>query len=90
MHDTIPLTDADCRRADAIWAEYQKQHDISALRGQAAGIDPHTGEVFFGRSAGDITRRLDGEGRYRPVVVFRVGYPYYARIRGGRRWSPGA
>ena len=33
-------TEADSRNAKRIWAEYQKQHDITERIGQTAGIDP--------------------------------------------------
>jgi predicted aspartyl protease len=86
---TAIFTEADTERAMAIWAEYQKTHDLSGYYGQAAGVDPHTGEVFIGgRTAGDIIDRLLAEGRWRPLVFWRVGFPYYGRIRGVRRWSP--
>ena len=89
MQTTI-FSEADTERAMAIWEEHQKTHDLSAFHEQAAGVDPFTGEVFVGgRFAGDLIDRLRAEGRWRPLVVFRVGYPYYARARGGRRWSKG-
>ena len=85
MPATDTLSDADCERARRIWAEYQQTQDVTAHRGQAVGIDPQSGEVFFGESAGDIMRRLEAEGRFRVLYVVRVGYPYYARLRHGVR-----
>jgi hypothetical protein len=84
------FTQADLERAQAVWDEYQKTHDLSAQHGQAAGVDPHTGEVFIGgRTTGELIDRLLAEGRWRPLVVWRVGFPYYGRMRGARRWSTG-
>ena len=84
---TEVFSQLDQEQAEAIWADYQTSHDLSALMGQAAGVDPRTGEVFFGRTAGEIIDRLRGEGQWRPLFVFRVGRPYYARLRGRRLWS---
>jgi len=85
MPITGTQTDADCERARRYWAEYQQTHDVSVHHGQAVGIDPQSGEVFFGESAGDIMRRLDTEGRFRVLYVVRVGFPYYGRMRHGVR-----
>ena len=85
MTGTETWTDADTRAADAAWAEYQRTHDVTALDGKAVGIDPHTGEVYFGDWATDIWRQLDAEGRPRPLLITRVGRPAYGRFRLGRR-----
>jgi hypothetical protein len=77
-------TDADTVRAKEIWAEYQHQHDISARKGQAVGIDPVSGRVWFGESGLDIKRQMVAEGIDRPFYCVRVGYDYYLR-KGGRR-----
>ena len=37
----------DLERAKQIWAEYQKQHDVSDRVGQTAGIDPVRGRVWI-------------------------------------------
>lgn len=86
--ETETLTEADVQRAEAIWAEYQKTHDVSGLKGEAVGVDPHTGEVYFGRSSSVIQGTLRADGRWRPLVYWRVGFPYYRREGGPRRWSP--
>ena len=39
-------TEADSRNAKRIWAEYQKQHDITERIGQTAGIDPIFGSCY--------------------------------------------
>jgi hypothetical protein len=81
---TMKLTDADTRQAMKFWEEYQKQHDLSDRKGQAAGIDPKTGRVWFGQSMIDIARELDRQGLDVPLLFIRVGLPYYMR-KGGRR-----
>lgn len=71
-------------RALKIWAEYQKKHDVSNRIGQAVGIDPKSGRIWFGESALDIVRQMDAEGAFTPFYCVRVGYDYYLR-KGGHR-----
>ena len=78
------MTDADVRKAEQIWAEYQKQHDVSDRKGQAAGIDPVSRRVWFGESIVDITDQLEAEGIVTPLYFVRVGYDYFYR-KGGHR-----
>lgn len=66
------MTDADVRKAEQIWAEYQKQHDVSDRNGQAVGIDPVSGRVCFGESIEDIANQLEAEGIAIPALL-RVG-----------------
>jgi hypothetical protein len=70
-------SDADSSKAQQIWADYQKQHDVSGLSGQSVGIDPHSGGVWFGESAQDIVNQLSQQGALRPLLFLRVGKPYY-------------
>ena len=80
----LPKMDVDIDEAKRIWAEYEQTHDLTGHEPQeAVGIDPKTGEVFFGQSAKDITLRLLAERRNRPLYFRRVGSPYYGRK--GRR-----
>ncbi len=72
-------TEADTARAKEIWAEYQKQHDVSDGKGQAVGIDPVSGRVWFGKSATDIWRQMEVEGTESSLYFVRVGYDYYGR-----------
>lgn len=72
-------TDADSTRALEIWAEYQRHHDVSARTGQAVGIDPVSGQVWFGRTAKDIWKQMDQEGIDAPIYCLRVGSRYYGR-----------
>ena len=78
---TATLSASDVARAKEIWAEYQKQHDVSARKGQAVGIDPGSGRVWFGESALDIRKQMDAEGVDVPLYVLRIGYDYYLRKR---------
>jgi hypothetical protein len=77
-------TEQDTARAIGFWAEYKRQHDVSARIGKAVGIDPVTGRVWFGESALDVVNRMKGEGIDRPLYFLRVGYDYYLR-KGGHR-----
>jgi len=74
----------DTARAREIWAEYQRQHDVSDRMGQAVGIDPVSGRIWFGRKALDIARQMRAEGIDRPFYCVRVGSDVYGR-KGGRR-----
>jgi hypothetical protein len=78
------MSDADLDRAELIWAEYQRTHDLSGRVGQAVGIDPISGRVWFGESALDIVSQCRAEGIAAPLFFARVGYPTYLR-KGGRR-----
>ena len=77
-------TEADTKRACQIWADYQREHDLTGSAGQAVGIDPASGQVWFGASAKDIVLRLESQGIHTPLFFLRVGQDYYAR-KGGRR-----
>lgn len=83
--DVIARIETDTSRALQFWADYQREHDVSDRKGQAVGIDPHTGRIWFGQSAKDIIFQQLAEGCCRPHLVLRVGYPYYWRKRGRRR-----
>jgi hypothetical protein len=52
--------------------------------GQAVGIDPTSGKVWFGQSSLDIWERQQAAGDESPLYVIRVGKTYYGR-RGGAR-----
>ena len=81
---TATLSADDVARAKQIWADYQKQHDVSARKGQAVGIDPASGRIWFGESGIDIFRQMETEGTITPLFLMRVGYEYYLR-KGGHR-----
>lgn len=77
-------TEADTARAGQIWADYQRANDVTGRIGQAVGIDPASGRVWFGHSAKDIVLRLEAEGVVAPLFFLRVGQDYYGRKRGRR------
>ena len=75
-------TEADSRNAKRIWAEYQKQHDITERIGQTAGIDPKSGRIWFGESIIEIVEHRRAEGLTSPLFFQRVGFKAYFR-KGG-------
>jgi hypothetical protein len=81
MTEQSPL---DVERAQAIWREYVACHDLAKLTDRAAGIDPVSGQIWFGESASEIYCRLKAEGREVPLFFVRVGHETYWR-KGGRR-----
>ena len=80
----VELTKSDTERAQQIWAEYSSHSDLSGRLGQAAGIDPVSGRIWFGESASDIVRQMDSSGEFTPLYFIRVGEDWYFR-KGGRR-----
>lgn len=80
---TAHLSNADVAKAQQIWDEYSRLHDVSDRKGEAAGIDPHSGRIWFGESAKDIVSRMDAADEFRPLFFVRIGYPTYLR-KGGR------
>jgi hypothetical protein len=84
---TINLSSWSDERIEAAirsWDEYQKAHDVTELKGQAAGIDPETGDVWFGADITDIVKQREAQGLSSPLFFVRVGYPTYYR-KGRRR-----
>lgn len=84
MTHTTTWTDADTAVAKQIWEQYQQEHDVSNRRGQAVGIDPQTGEVWFGKSAVDIVVERQNLGLTSLLFFERVGFRTYLR-KGARR-----
>lgn len=80
---TPTWTESDTATAKRIWAEYQQTHNVSARRGQAAGIDPRTGEVWFGEDAVEIHHQRQALGLKGQLFFERVGFETY--LRKGRR-----
>ena len=72
-------TEQDTERALRAWEEYQRHHDVSSQQGQAVGIDPDTGRVWFGASAGAIRKELDAGNINARLLFLRVGSRYYWR-----------
>ena len=85
---TEVVSEFDVEKATQVWAEYQLTHDLTNRKGEAVGVDPISGDVFFGRSAGEIIDKLRAEGRFRMLMYWRIGYPWYSRARGVRRLPP--
>ncbi|HBI43521.1 MAG TPA: hypothetical protein DDY78_11800 [Planctomycetales bacterium] len=82
---TSPWKEGDTARAIKFWADYQKLHDVSDRHGQAVGIDPVSGRVWFGESAIEVVEGARADGIDTPLYVVRVGYDYYQRKGGSRR-----
>lgn len=79
MTTTENWSDADRARAEAAWAEYQRQHDVSVRHGQAVGIDPRSGRVWFGANGLDAIRAARADSVDTPLLLLRVGCSYYQR-----------
>ncbi len=77
-------TEADSKRAQEIWSEYQQNHDESQKVGQTAGIDPVSGRIWFGDSIQDVIAQRDADGSEAPLFFARVGSATYYR-KGDRR-----
>ncbi len=72
-------TEADSIRAQEIWSEYQKHHDLSEQAGQSAGIDPAAGRIWFGGSIQEVIAARDADGSEAPLFFVRVGSEAYYR-----------
>jgi hypothetical protein len=77
-------SEADSKRAQQIWADYQKQHDVSEQAGQTGGIEPVSGCIWFGDSIQDVIAQRDAAGSGQPLFFVRVGSETYYR-KGGHR-----
>jgi hypothetical protein len=77
-------TEAESKRAEAIWSEYQQQHDLSRKTGLTAGIDPASGCIWLGDSVQDVIAQRDADGNDAPLFFVRVGSATYYR-KGGHR-----
>jgi hypothetical protein len=76
-------TDSDTAKAAEVWAEYQRQHDLSAQIGKTAGIDPKSGRVWIGDSIRDVLAKRNSDGIGSLLFFERVGAKTYYR-KGGR------
>ena len=77
-------TEADSARAREIWAEYEKDHSLSQIMGQTAGIDPATGRIWIGNSVQAVIAKRDADQCSTPLFFIRVGAATYYR-KGHRR-----
>ena len=78
-------TESDTATAKRIWEEYQQTPDVTALRGQAAGIDHKTGEVWLGKDLMDICHKRDELGLKSQLFFVRIGFATYLRKVNSRR-----
>ena len=72
-------TEADTAKALEIWADCQRQHDVSGMIRKTAGVDPLSGQLRFGDSATDIWEQMEAKGIDTPLYYTRVGSDYYVR-----------
>ncbi|CAN5491698.1 hypothetical protein BH10PLA2_BH10PLA2_16190 [soil metagenome] len=73
-------TEADTKRAKEIWSAYQEQNDVTEKHGQAVGIDPISGRIWFGASAKEIAAQMLRSGLTEtPLYFLRVGSDFYYR-----------
>ena len=77
-------TDSDTIKAEQIWAEYQRQHDLSGDVGKTVGIDPKSGRIWIGESIQDVLAKRSADGIDSLLFFERVGSTTYYR-KGGRR-----
>ncbi len=75
---------ANSTRAQEIWSDYQRHHDVSEKVGQTVGIDPISGSLWFGNSIQDVIAKRNADGRDIPLFFVRVGASSYYR-KGGHR-----
>ncbi len=72
-------TAADSNRAQEIWSDYQRHHDLSEKAGQTAGIDPASGQIWFGESIQDVIVQRDASSNDALLFFVRVGSATYYR-----------
>lgn len=77
-------TESDTAKAERIWSDYQKQHDLSNCIGKTAGIDPNSGRVWIGESIQDVLSQRNADGVDSLLFFERIGSKTYYR-KGGRR-----
>ena len=70
-------TEADSAKAKKIWMQYQKQYDLSDRIGQTVGIDPQSGQLWFGESIRDIVSQRDAKGLKSLLLFERIGSETY-------------
>lgn len=81
--DQLTWTTTDTNRAQQIWGDYTKNHDLTERMGQTAGIDPRHSRIWFGESILDVVMQRDADGYEAPLFFIRVGEETYYR-KGGR------
>ena len=83
MASVSDWTPADTEKARQIWADYQRENDVTDKIGMTAGIEPHSGRVWLGESIGDVIAQRNAEGVEAPLFFERVGFKTYFK-RGSR------
>ncbi len=78
-------TESDSAKAQLIWADYRRQHDLTEHFGQTAGIDPVSGRVWLGDSIETVVAQRNADGIDSPLLFERVGSDTYYRKGGHRR-----
>lgn len=78
MNDRV-WNEADSERAELIWAEYQREHDLSGQIGRTVGIDAASGRLWFGDSITDVVAQRDADGIDALLYFVRVGSETYLR-----------
>ena len=76
-------TKANSVKAKEIWVQYQQKYDLSDRVGQTVGIDPQSGQLWFGESIRDVVSQRDAEGLKSLLFFERVGSETY--LNKGRR-----
>ena len=74
----------DSVKAQQIWNDFLRQHDLSDRQGQTAGIDPSSGHIWFGDSIEEVIALRDADGIAAPLLFQRIGSSTYYR-KGGHR-----
>jgi len=70
-------------RAQEIFREYSRHHDLSDLKGKIAAVDPESGRIWIGDSGIDVAEQTRSQGVRVPVYLFRIGHDHF--VRKGRR-----
>jgi hypothetical protein len=74
-----PKASVDSIAARRIWDDYQRTHDLSGSVGKTAGIEPATGQIWFGDSIEHVISQRDAGGSTAPLFFIRIGSPTYYR-----------
>jgi hypothetical protein len=73
----------DTARAQQLWREYVRLHDLQDQAGKVAAVDPETGRVWIGDTGIDVADQMQSDGFTDPVYLVRVGEDHF--VRKGRR-----
>jgi hypothetical protein len=86
-HPTL-IAQSVAERVAAVWADYQRTHDVTPYAECSVGVDPDTGSVFFGQTFVDTEASAAAAGINRPLMFVRVGRieAQKQRYRLGGRW----